>query len=367
MFSNEIADLSEPAEIGEEVAVQTHQRRFLGRGFYHPHSLIAVRIITRGDQAIDHRLFVDRLERAWAYRRQLYPQHDSYRVFFGESDGISGLVVDKFGDLLVVQLFSAGVEKRKELLLNALVEVFAPKTVVARNDFSARAQEGLEQKKELWLGQTPSEQSIEQDGIHFLADPWDGQKTGFFFDQRDNRAALQEYTKGKRVLDCFTYSGGFGLYAAKAGAQSVLAVDSAAEAVSVTEQNFQKNGFGQSCTVRKADVFEFLKESGEKYDVVVLDPPALVKRKTALREGLKGYQNLNSRALEKLVPGGILVTCSCSYHVTEEAFREQLVESARKSGRELQLLEMRMQSRDHPVLLAMRETKYLKCAFLRVS
>jgi 23S rRNA (cytosine1962-C5)-methyltransferase len=367
VFSNEIAELSEPAEIGEEVAVQTHQKRFLGRGFYHPHSLIAVRIITRVDEAIDQRFFVDKLKRAWSYRQQLYPQHHSYRVFFGESDGISGLVVDKFDDLLVVQLFSAGVERRKELLKGALAEVFAPRAIVARNDFSARAQEGLEQRKELWLGQAPSEHPIEQDGISFLVDPWNGQKTGFFFDQRDNRAALQEYTRGKRVLDCFTYSGGFGLYAAKAGAQSVLAVDSAADALSVTEQNFQKNGLGQCCTVRKADVFDFLKESGEKYDVVVLDPPALVKRKTTLREGLKGYQNLNLRALEKLVSGGILVTCSCSYHVTEEAFREQLLEAARKSGRELHLLESRTQSRDHPILLAMRETKYLKCAFLRVS
>jgi 23S rRNA (cytosine1962-C5)-methyltransferase len=366
VFSNEIEDLSEPAEIGEEVSVRTAQHRLIGRGFYHPHSLIAVRIISRDDEAIDQAFFARRLKKAWALRQELYPQHGAYRVFFGESDGISGLVVDKYDKVLAVQVFSAGIERRQELVKAALMEVFSPDTVVARNDFSARAQEGLEQGKAIWHGQIPAPFSIEQDALRFTVDAWNGQKTGFFFDQRDNRAALQPYVRDKKVLDCFSYSGAFALYAARAGARSAVAVDSAADAVSAAEHNFRQNDGDRICSAHKADVFEYLKDDREKYQVIVLDPPALVKRKGALREGLKGYQTLNHRAMDKLEPGGLLVTCSCSYHVTEEAFREEVIEASRKAGKQLQLLETRTQARDHPALLSMRETKYLKCLFLRV-
>jgi 23S rRNA (cytosine1962-C5)-methyltransferase len=367
VFSNEIAEIPDAMALGEEVAVQSHQKRFIGRGFYHPHSLVAVRIIARRNEAIDKDFFVDRLQRAWSFRRLVYPQHRSYRVFFGESDGISGLVVDKYDDLLVVQVFSAGIEMRKEVVLGALIEVFHPIAIIARNDFVAREQEGLEQKKELWFGETPEAFWIEQDGIRFWVDPWDGQKTGFFFDQRDNRAALQEYVKDKTVLDCFSFCGGFSLYAAKAQARSALAVDSSPQAIAAIERNARENGVDRMCKTNQADVFEFLKQTGETYDVIVLDPPALVKRKSSLPEGLRGYRNLNQRALERVAPGGMLVTCCCSYHVTDEAFKEQLIEAARRADREVTLLDARTQSRDHPVLLAVRETKYLKCAFLRVG
>jgi 23S rRNA (cytosine1962-C5)-methyltransferase len=367
VFSNEIAEKSESVELGDEVTVQTHQKRFIGRGFYHPRSLIAVRLMTRKDEDVDKHLWVKRLGRAWSLRRRFYSQHDSYRVCFGESDGISGLVVDKYNDLLVVQLFSAGIEQRKQMVLDALIEVFQPRCVIARNDFAAREQEGLEQEREVWLGEVPEPQWMEQDGIRFWVDTWSGQKTGFFFDQRDNRAALQAYVADKSVLDAFSFTGGFALYAAKAGARSVLAVDSSPEAVKMAEGNFEENGLEKRCTVRQADVFEFLKQSPDSYDVVVLDPPALVKRKALLREGLRGYRKLNQRAMAKVASGGILVTCSCSYHVSEAEFRAQLVQAACRAGREIHLLESRIQSRDHPVLLAVRETQYLQCLVLRVN
>jgi 23S rRNA (cytosine1962-C5)-methyltransferase len=367
VFSNEIAEKSDSIEIGDEVVVQSHQKRLIGRGFYHPRSLIAVRLMTRNDEAVDERFWVERLQQAWSLRRRIYPQHQSYRVCFGESDGISGLVVDKYNDLLVVQIFSAGIEQRKQLVLKALIEVFRPRCVIARNDFDARQQEGLEQERAVWLGEIPEPQWIEQDSIRFCVDSWKGQKSGFFFDQRDNRVALQAYVGGKRVLDAFSFAGGFALYAAKAGARSVLAVDSSPEAVKAAESNFDENGVTAKCAVRQADLFEFLKQSQDSYDVVVLDPPALVKQKALLREGLRGYRNLNQRAMARVVSGGILMTCSCSYHVTEAEFRAQLVEAARRAGREVHLLESRIQSRDHPVLLAVRETQYLKCLVLRVN
>ncbi len=366
VFSNEIAERSDSIELGDEVVVQNHQKRFIGRGFFHPRSLIAVRLMTRNDEAVDKRLWVEKLRCAWSLRRQIYPQHHCYRVCFGESDGISGLVVDKYNDLLAVQLFSAGIERRKQMVLEALIEVFQPRCVIARNDFAAREQEGLKQEREVWLGEVPEPQWIEQDGIRFWVDSWNGQKTGFFFDQRDNRAALQAYVAGKSVLDAFSFAGAFALYAATAGARSALAVDSSPEAVKAAESNFRENGFEQKCSVCQADLFEFLKQSRDSTDVVVLDPPALVKRKALFREGLRGYRNLNQRAMARVAPGGTLVTCSCSYHVTETEFRAQVVEAARRAGRKIHLLESRIQSRDHPVLLAVRETQYLKCLILRV-
>ncbi|MBN1654980.1 MAG: class I SAM-dependent rRNA methyltransferase [Deltaproteobacteria bacterium] len=366
VFSNEIGDVSEALELGEEVAVQSYQKRLIGRGFYHPRSLIAVRLMTRNDEPIDKRLWVERLRRAWSFRRRIYPQHECYRVIFGESDGISGLVVDKYGSLLVVQVFSAGIERRKQMVLDALIEVFNPRCVIARNDFVAREQEGLPQSKELWFGEMPEAQWIEQDAIRFWVDSWNGQKTGFFFDQRDNRVALQQYVTNQRVLDCFSYSGGFALYSAAGAARSVLAVDASSEALKGAEVNFKENRCQRICSLCQADIFEFLKQTRDRYDVVVLDPPALVKRKISLKEGLRGYQNLNQRALARVEPGGILATCCCSYHVTEEDFRAQLVEAARRAGREIQLLESRTQARDHPILLAVRETSYLKCLLLRV-
>jgi len=277
------------------------------------------------------------------------------------------LVVDKYNDVLVVQLFSAGIERRKQMVLGALDDVFHPHCVIARNDFAARDQEGLEQEREVWLGEIPEPQWIEQDGIRFWVDSWNGQKTGFFFDQRDNRAALQEYVAGKSVLDAFSFAGGFALYAAKAGARSALAVDSSREALKAAERNFVENGFEQTCAVHQADLFEFFKQRLDSYDVVVLDPPALVKQKALLREGLRGYRNLNQKALSRVTPGGILMTCSCSYHVAEAEFRSQLIEAARRARREIHLLESRIQSRDHPVILAARETQYLKCLVLRVN
>jgi len=367
VFSNEVQDLPADAVPGEAVEVRDNAGKFIGRGYVNPRSLIAVRILTRKQEDLDAAFFVNRISRARDLRREL-GFGDSCRVVFSESDGLPGLIVDKYADTLVVQSLTAGIDVVLELVLAALRAVYAPKTIVLRNDTSSRALEGLPQEKRVALGETSGQVEFEESGIRYHVDVLEGQKTGFFFDQRENRLALKSLVQGRRTLDCFCYAGAWALSAARYGASEVIGIDSSEKAVALARENAALNGL--SATFVVADVFEKLRElekQKERFGCIILDPPAFVKSRAKVREALKGYKEINLRAMRLLEPGGFLVTCSCSHHIDEALFREMLIDAAWSAGRQARLLEMRTQARDHPMLLAARETQYLKCAILALD
>jgi 23S rRNA (cytosine1962-C5)-methyltransferase len=367
VFSNEVQDLRADAVPGELVEVRDNAGKFIGRGYMNPRSLIAVRILTRKLEDIDAVFFAGRISHARDLRKEL-GFGDSCRVVFSEGDGIPGLIVDKYADTLVVQSLTAGIDRMLDLVLAALREAYAPKAIVLRNDTSSRALEGLPQEKRVVLGETTGIVEFEESGIRYRVDVLEGQKTGFFFDQSENRMALKSLVQGRRTLDCFCYAGAWALSAARYGASEVIGIDSSEKAVALARENAALNGL--SATFVVADVFEKLRElekQKERFGCIVLDPPAFVKSRAKVREGLKGYKEINLRAMRLLEPGGFLVTCSCSHHIDEALFREMLIDAAWSAGRQARLLEMRSQARDHPMLLAARETQYLKCAILAVD
>jgi 23S rRNA (cytosine1962-C5)-methyltransferase len=293
---------------------------------------------------------------------------ESYRVVHGEGDFLPGLVVDKYGDYLSVQLLTWGMERRKGLIIAVLREMFAPRGIVARNDVSVRSLEGLGEGVELLHGDAPQHLLIEEHSLRFRVDLLHGQKTGHFLDQKENHLLLKERVRGKEVLDCFSYSGSWGIHAAHFGASRVTGVDSSQRAVALAEENAALNGFAGIVEFEVADAFErlrSLKGEGRSFDVVVLDPPAFVKSRKVLKEAMKGYFTINRRAMELLRPGGSLITCSCSHHMEREMFRDLLANAAQQAGREMRLVEVRSQAPDHPVLVSMPETDYLKCFVLQ--
>jgi 23S rRNA (cytosine1962-C5)-methyltransferase len=367
VFSNEVQDLPADAVPGELVEVRDFSGGFLGRGYVNPRSLIAVRILTRKQEDMDAAFFTERIGGARDLRKGL-GFGDSFRAVFSEGDGLPGLIVDKYADTLVVQSLTAGIDGMLEMVIAALREAYGPKAIVLRNDVAARELEGLVQEKRVVLGDAERPVTIEESGIRYQVDVLEGQKTGFFFDQRENRMALKELVRGRRTLDCFCYVGAWALSAAKYGASEVVGIDSSEKAVTLARSNAELNSL--SATFETGDVFERLRElerRRERFGCIILDPPAFVKSRAKVREALKGYKELNLRAMRILEPHGILVTCSCSHHIDQELFREMLIDAAWSAGRQARVLEMRSQSRDHPVLLAARETQYLKCAILMVE
>lgn len=369
IFSNEIREASGDKSPGSTTEVFDAGGAFLGTGYYNPHSLIAVRLLSRSHADIDSEPFYrERLAQALAYRRFLYPQLQTFRAVYGEADFSPGLVVDKYGDYLSVQFLSYGMESRRELVIKALLDLFKPHGIVARNDVAVRTLEGLEEKVELLYGEIPETIEVEEHGLRFRVDLLKGQKTGHFLDQKENHLLLQRISTGKEVLDCFSYSGSWGLHAAKFGARSVTCLDISERAVALARDNAELNGLGRQLQVECVDVFDrlrSLKGEGRRFGVVVLDPPAFVKSRKMLNEAIKGYSTINRRAMELLSEGGYLVTCSCSYHMGRELFHELLVKAAQQAGRTMRLVEVRSQAPDHPVLLAMPETEYLKCFVLQ--
>lgn len=364
VFSNEIEDLPRNLEPGSLVDIVAFSGRFIGRAYFNPHSLIAARILTRTNEDLSYDFFLGRIRRARDLR-VAFGFGESFRAVFSEADGLPGLVVDKFGPVLVVQSLTAGIESRLDLILAALNETYTPVAVLLRNDSPSRRLEGLALEKRLASGALPDPLVIDESGIRYVVDLMEGQKTGFFFDQRENRLALKSYMAGRRTLDCFCYIGAWSLSAMRFGASSVLGLDSSHKAVALAEQNASLNEL--PAQFRVTDVFDELKtfeQSRERFGCIILDPPAFAKSRAKVREALRGYKELNARALRLLEPRGILATCSCSHHVDEALFREMLIDAAASAGRNITLLEWRTQSRDHPILLAMRETQYLKCAIL---
>lgn len=370
IFSNEIDRIDGIPNGGDAVAVFSARGDCLGTAYYNPHSLIAGRLLSRRPENIDTvDFFRQRLAAALDYRRQLYGGRTTLRLVHGEGDGLPGLVVDRYDSVLSIQLLTLGMERRRELILQALRELLAPAAVVARNDVAVRELEGLPLVVELLHGELPAEVLAEENGLYFRVDVTGGQKTGHFLDQKENHLALRERVEGRRVLDLFCYSGSWAAHAARFGAREVIGVDISAGALTLAAENARRNDLQSVCSFQRADVFDLLRDwgkAGEKFDTVILDPPAFVKSKKKLPEAIRGYLTINRRAMELVAPGGTLFTCSCSHHLQREVFLDLLRQAAAQTGRDARLLELRGQSFDHPVLLACPETDYLKCAVLQL-
>jgi 23S rRNA (cytosine1962-C5)-methyltransferase len=367
-FSNEITSITGAPAGGDIVELRSHSGSPLGLGFYNPSSLIAVRLLTRRtDEAIDFTFFCNRISAALDLRKQLFPGSDVYRLVHGESDMLPGLIIDRYNDFLVVQTFSAGMDKRLTLIGDVLDSLLHPKGIVERNESNLRAYEGLEQKKGILRG-TSAPVVIVENGIRYSVNPLEGQKTGFFLDQRENRYSIRRYAKEGRVLDCFCNFGGFALNAATAGAGEVIGVDIAEPEIAQAKANAELNKLKIEFIAK--DVFDYLKEAGlsdQKFDCIILDPPSFAKNRKTVGQAKKGYRDLHEMALKILKSGGILATASCSHHVYEDTFLEIVGNAVRRAGRQARLLEWRGASPDHPVLPGMPETRYLKFGIFRVD
>ncbi|HYA02042.1 MAG TPA: class I SAM-dependent rRNA methyltransferase, partial [Syntrophobacteria bacterium] len=366
IFSNEIHDVLHGVEPGDVVRVVSASGRFLGIGHVSPNSLIAIRLLSRRQVEIDRAFYRQRLLAAEERRRWLYPGSSVYRLVFGEADLLPGLIVDRYDRHLVVQVLTRGMAQVEDVLLDILREVFQPASIVLRNDSPMRRLEGLFLERRLALGELPDPLLIELDGIRFVVAPLEGQKTGFYLDQRENRPRLRGLAHGKRVLDACCYEAAWGVYAARFGASEVVGVDVSEAALARARQNVQVNGLETPYRFVARDIFDFLTEGEEQFDAIILDPPAFIKSKAKLREGERGYLEINRLAMKLLPPGGVLVTCSCSHHLSRDRFQVLLGQAARLAKRRLRLLEACGQSRDHPVLMSMPETAYLKCFILEV-
>lgn len=369
VFSNEVVGRLTDLEPGSWVEVFSSRGVSLGTGYVNPYSLIAVRLVCPPATEPSREFFLNLLKDADARRRRMYPGSTCYRLIFGESDGWPGLVVDRYGDILVYQVTTLGMARMEPLIQELLLEWGSPwiKALVYRNDVPVRNLEGLPLERGVAWGELPEKLWVDVDGLELSVSPLAGQKTGLYLDQRDNRQALRNAVEGRRVLDLFCYNGAWSLAAARFGAAETVGVDESAEAIAQAQANASRNGFADRCAFRQGEVFRTIKTVGkDAFDVIILDPPAFVKSRSALPDAIKGYTDLNRRALLLLRSGGLLVTCSCSYHLTEALFWDVLLQAAQASGRRLRLLEARGQAKDHPVLLAMPETYYLKCFILEV-
>jgi len=354
------------AEAGAIVRVNDERGNFQGRAFYSDRSQIAIRLLTREDVSIDRRFFASRLKQAADYRKLVVEDTDAYRLVHGEADHLPSIVVDRYGDYLVIQTLSQAAEKQKSVLVDLLVEMFAPKGILERNDPKVRLLENLEQKVGVLYGEVPNEVVAQENGISFVYDLGGGQKTGGFLDQRENHWAARRYSRGE-VLDCFSYQGGFALTVA-GNCDHVEAIDMAPAAIAASRGNQELNHIS-NVTFREANTFDVLKEYDEldrRFDTVILDPPAFAKNRDSIPAAQRGYKEINLRALKLLKPGGYLITCSCSYHVSEALLLQILAEAANDARKSIVVAERRTQAQDHPVLLTMPETLYLKCLVVRV-
>ncbi|HJW81027.1 MAG TPA: class I SAM-dependent rRNA methyltransferase, partial [Acidiferrobacterales bacterium] len=354
VFSNEVDTKVTPLdafEPGEACVIEEASGRAIGSGYVNPATLISARLVSRDPtMLLDQSLITHRLNVALSLRERLFDK-PYYRLVFGDSDGLPGLVVDRFADVLVVQITTAGMERLKAEVIAALDKVMKPRAILLRNDSSMRAMENLPSYIETVHGEIPEWLALEENGLRFETPLARGQKTGWFFDHRMNRARAAAYVKGKRVLDVFSYLGAWGVQAAAAGAESVLCVDSSALALEGVVRNAGLNNVEANVQTRQADAFDLLKElraAREKFDVVILDPPALIKRRKDIKEGTLAYQRLNQMAMQVLAKDGILVSCSCSYHLERDTLRELLLKNSRHLDRFMQIVEEGHQGPDHP-------------------
>ncbi len=373
VFSNEVDTSRTPLdgfEPGELVQVLAHNGKPLGVGYVNPHSLICTRLLTRGEaHDFDTGVLRHRIEQALNLREVLF-EEPFYRLIHGESDLLPGLVVDRYDEILVVQLNTAGMDRMQQMVLDTLEEVLLTRAILLRNDSPARELEGLDRHVVTAIGHVPETVELRENGLRYLAPLAGGQKTGWFYDHRRNRARLRDYARDRTVLDLFSYLGGWGLQAAAGGAHRVTCVDSSGDALELLQKNAVLNDLESRVETLQGDAFDILKElkaSGTRFDMVVLDPPAFIRRRKDHKAGLEAYRRLNQLALQLLEDEGILVTASCSWHLQEKDFTDLLRRSALFLNRDLQLLEPGAQGPDHPVHPAIPETRYLKCWFCRSS
>ena len=374
IYDNEIDSVAGGFENGDVVEVRDFDGYCMGKGFINTQSRITVRMLSRKkDTVIDEAFIRQRVRDAWEYRRETIDT-SSCRVIFGEADFLPGIVVDKFSDVLVVESLALGIDRWKKVIVEALKEILAQdgiavRGVYERSDAKVRLQEGMERSKGFIGAPFDTKVEIRENGVRYMVDVEDGQKTGFFLDQKNNRAAIHRLCRGKRVLDCFTHTGSFALNAGIAGAASVLGVDASRLAVEQAEENAALNGLQDRVKFRCADVFELLpllEAQGERYDVVILDPPAFTKSRNSVKNAVKGYREINLRGLRLVRDGGYLATCSCSHFMEPELFARTIREAAAGAHRRLRQVEFRTQGPDHPILWAADQSYYLKFYIFQV-
>ena len=374
VYDNEIDSIMGSFENGDIVTVHDFDGYFLGYGFINTKSKITVRILSRKkDTVIDDAFLEERVQAAWDYRKQVIDT-GSCRLIFGEADFLPGIVVDKFADVLVVESLALGIDKLKQQILDAVKRVLAKdgitvRGIYERSDAKVREQEGMERYKGFIGEPFDTRVEIVENGVKYIVDVEDGQKTGFFLDQKKNRAAMHSVCKGKRVLDCFTHTGSFALNAGIAGATEVIGVDASELGVEQARENARLNGLEDKVSFVCADVFEFLpalEEKGEKFDVVILDPPAFTKSRNSIKNAVKGYREINVRGMKLVKDGGFLATCSCSHFMDPELFHKTIMEAARGAHKRLRQVEFRTQAPDHPILWAADSSYYLKFYIFQV-
>lgn len=365
IFSSDVTDRGQAAP-GEAVKVVDARGRALGTAHYSSSSQICLRMLSARVEPLDGAFYARRLEAALAYRRRVVAGTDAYRLVHAEGDLLPALIVDRYADCLVLQTLDQGMDRAKPVIVGALKELLSPRAIVERNDAAVRQREQLPLESGALFGEAPEFVEVRMNGLALRADLLRGQKTGVFLDQRENYLAAARYAHG-RALDCFTSTGGFALHLARR-CESVEAADSSESALQTAEANRRANGI-ENVSFRQADVFELLagyRAAGRKFSTVVLDPPAFAKSRGAVEGAARGYKEINLRALQLLESGGVLVTCSCSHHVSEALLLEVVAEAALDAGRALRVLERRTQAQDHPILLTTPETHYLKCLILEV-
>lgn len=368
VYANEVQRIEGHGKNGDLATVYDCSGRYIGKGYINHLSKILVRIFIRDNSEPTKELFKARISAADNYRRQL-GYTDCYRMVFAESDDLPALIIDKYHDVFCMQVLSLGMELNRQLIIDALVELFSPRGIYERSDVAVREKEGLQLKKGIVYGEFDPRVIIEENGLKMIADLENGQKTGYFLDQKENRFAVRRYCKDKTVLDCFCNVGGFSLNAAAAGAKSVTALDISKKALDDVNENARLNGLDGIINTQCGDVFQVLREykrSGTRFDTVILDPPAFCKSANDVKGAYRGYKDINILGMKLVNSGGFLITASCSHYMTFPLFEKMLRESARESGRTVRMVEIKTQSPDHPALLAADETTYLKFYVLQV-
>ena len=367
VFASDVTNVVGDFEPGDVVSVYSSKDTFLGKAFYNPNSQITLRMLTYRDEEVDANFFRKRIETAWEYRNALCDP-DSCRLIFSESDFMPGLIVDKFSDVLVMQSMSLGIDRWKDTITELLVDIIKPRGIYERSDVPVRRLEGMQQTTGLLWGEVPDRVEMTENGIRFSVDVKNGQKTGYFLDQKENRLEVMKLSRGASVLDCFCHNGSFALHAAKGGAKDVLGVDISEEALEVARFNAQMNGLN-NVRFEAHNCFDHLREltdDRQKFDIVILDPPAFTKTRSQVESALRGYKEINLRGLKLTQDGGFLVSCSCSQHVSTEQFVDMINIAARDARKRVRFVELRSQAHDHPVLPASPETRYLKCAIMQI-
>jgi len=370
IFSNEVAESPRVFRAGEIVHVISARGATLGTAYVNPRSLILARLVANERVDVDAAFFRERIAAALARRERLLPGAASYRLVYSEGDRLSGLIVDRFDDQLVVQTHTLGMEMRLDLIRDALVDLLHPRAIVERNESQTRGLEGLEPRTGVIFGETDGHATVDEEGSRIAIDLLHGQKTGYFFDQRENRKLLRGLAEGRRVLDLFCYAGSWSLAALRYGARETLGIDSSAAAIAHASANAQANGVAPAARWEESDVeiaLDRLAAAGERFGVVVLDPPAYVKSRKKSFAGIRKYRIVNQRAMTLVERGGFLVTSSCSYHASAEEFLGAIAEAAQKAGRRAEIVRAGTMPADHPIPVGMREAAYLKCFVLEIQ